>query len=211
MHVRELLTKRRRPLAISVLAATGAVLAVPLLLLALVVVVMYPDGTIEQLGPVSVQPAVPVMLLVPALLAVACAISHGTWTVPVVRRNARTAAARALSYVTVFVLGAAVVWLGDALAATPVLSGSLRNLFWMTGASLVTAALVGVVYAWLPVVVACGVAVLSAATENPWTLYGWLFHPTATDAQLVVAGAAVLVGILVAVWDPRSPGYLRND
>lgn len=211
MHVRELLTRpRRRPLTISVLAATGAVSAVPLLALALVVVLLYPDGEIERMGPVSVEPAIPVLLLVPALLAVACAVSHGTWTVPVVRRNGRTTAARALSYVTMFALGSAVVWLGDILAAEPVLSGSLRNLCWMTGTSLATAALLGVAYAWLPVVIACGTAVLSATTENPWTLYGWLFHPAATDGQFLTAAAVLLTGLSVAVWDPRSPGYLRT-
>jgi len=194
---------------VSALRATGFGHAVPVLLVALAVTVLYPDGTIETIGPLSVQPAVPVMLLVPALLAVACAVAHGTWPSAVIRRGARTATARAASYCIVLAAGGGVVGVASALSVAPVLGGMLRNLMWLTGVALVTAALAGVTTAWLPVVVACGAAVLSPSSEDPWTVYGWLFLPTSTGAQLAVASLVALVGVGVAVWDPRSPGYLR--
>lgn len=209
MHVRGLLSRRRRPTWWSILAATGAGSAVPVVLVALAVTVLYPDGVIESVGPVSVQPAVPVLLLVPGLLAVACAVSHGTWPTAVVRRSRRTAAARAASYMVVLAAGWGVVELGSALSTGSVVGGMLRNLLWLSGIAVATAALAGVTTAWLPVVVACGAAVLSPATGDPWTVYGWLFLATASGPQLAVAAVVAVLGIGVAVWDPRSPGYLR--
>ena len=118
--------------------------------------------------------------------------------------------ARGVSYLSAVAISLVVILLGGALADGDLLGGMLRNLLCMAGMTLATSALVGVTYTWVPVVVVCGAAVLSPSSENPWSLYGLLFHPRATPGQLAVGVALVVAGLAIAVGDPVSRGYLRR-
>jgi hypothetical protein len=218
VHVPALLssgTRRRHtrkpvlPLGV-VLRATELRTPVPLAVTALVVVLSFPDGRIERIGPVTLQPALPVLLLVPLLLATGCALAHATWRSPVVQRNRRVLLARGLSYGTALVTSLGIVLLGGALAEDDLGGGVLRNLLWMTGLALATAALAGVVYAWAPVVTITAAGILSSPGDDPWTLNGMLFHPQATAGQLTVAAVLCAAGFALAVADPVSRGYLRS-
>ncbi len=212
MHLPALLTGTvhgRGPLPWTVLRATGIRNTYPLVVLAVAVSVLFHDGVIDQVGPLTLTPALRVMVVVPAILAVACALGHDTVTTPVLARNGRVLAARALSYGTVLVLSAAVVVLGAVLAQADVLAASVRNLLWLTGVALATAALFGIAYSWFPVVLAFTGTMLTQPDDSDWSAYGFLFRDVATPAQLVVAGVIALAGLAVAVHDPRSPGYLR--
>lgn len=193
-----------------VLAASGLRDVVPLLVGALVISVVFHDGRIERLGPLTFQPAITVMTLVPIILAVACATSHATARTPVIARVPRVHLARALSYLTVLALSTLILALGTALAGGQAWAASIRNLLLLTGLTLLVGTLTGLVYGWIPAIAAFGASVLSSATDNPWTPYGLMLRETATTAQLVAAAVVCLTGLAVAVWDPRSPGYLRN-
>ncbi len=86
----------------------------------------------------------------------------------------------------------------------------MRNLLWMAGLTIATTSLVGITYAWLPVVVLCGAGLLSRATDDPWSLYGLLFHSRATAGQMCFAATVAACGLLGGMWDPHSRGYLRR-
>lgn len=218
MHVPALLSRRPRrghprepvlPLGL-ILRATDLRTPVPLAVTALVVVTAFPEGRIERIGPIGLQPALPVLLLVPVLLATGCALAHATWRTPVIHRNARVLLARGLSYGTALVGSLGVVLLGGALTGDDLGGGMLRTLLLMTGLALATAALAGVVYAWTPVVIITAAGILSPPGDDPWTLNGLLFHPQATAGQLTVAAVLCAAGFALAVADPASRGYLRS-
>lgn len=194
----------------TVLAVTGWWMTLPMLGLALVVTAAFPDGRIDHVGPMPLYPEVRLLTIVPLLLAVAVAIAHSGAGTPVVFVNRRVRAARLLSYATTMVLALAIVLLGGAVGTDPAVAASLRTLLLMTGICVLTAALVGVVYAFVPAVLAFAAAVLSSPGPGDWTVWGLLLRDTASASQLVVATLVGLVGIGVAVADPRSPDYLRR-
>ncbi|WP_102510023.1 hypothetical protein [Sanguibacter massiliensis] len=183
---------------------------IPLLVLGLVVTAVYHSGTIDELGPITFEPKIPVMVLVPVIFAVACGASHGTATSPVIVRCARVHVARAMSFLCVVVIALGALWLGDYLSATSVFVPSVRNFMLFGGVALAAAALAGVAYGWIPVVVLLGGAVLSPIDDSPFSFYGLVFG-NATTFQLCVVGLVATVGLTVAIWDPRSPGYLRRS
>jgi hypothetical protein len=197
-------------LAWQILTATGFAAPVPLFGVALATVVLYRDGRIEHVGPLTVQPAIPVILLVPLLLSIGCAVAHSTWRSPVVHRCLRVQVARAASYLAAVFISACVAALGGWLAEGDLMSGTMRNLLWMVGATITTTALIGITYAWLPVIIACGAGLLSTPSQNAWTLHGLLFHPQATDSQVRFAALTCAVGLAMGIWDPVSRGYLRQ-
>jgi hypothetical protein len=201
---------RGRPLIVRLLSATGFGATVPIFLGALATILLARDSKIEGIGPLRFQPSIPTILLVPLLLSISCGVAHSTWSIPVVQRSWRVHAVRAMSYLVALVISACIAGAGGRLAGTGLVGGMMRDLLWMAGATMATTALVGITYAWLPVVLISGTGVLSSPSDDPWTLYGMLFHPTATHSQLAVAAAACVAGLAVGIWDPVSRGYLRQ-
>lgn len=194
----------------TILAATGAGTASWLLVLALGITVVWHDGTIDRIGPLSLSPVMHVMVAVPALLAVACAVSHLAPRTPVVVRGGRTTTARVVSYVTVLGAGALVLALGDTLASSPTLGASARNLLLFSALALATAGLAGVAYAWVPVLLVLGSAVLSPADPAWWSLHAWVMAQTAEPVHVVIAGAACAASVAVAAADPLARASVRR-
>lgn len=190
------------------IAAGGLRGVAPLLVGALLVTVVYRDGTIRTLGPLVFSPELRVLVVVPLALAVAVAGAHAGTGTPVVVRNARVALARALSYVSVLALSVGILTLGGWFAEQGVAWGALRTLLLFSASGLLGGALVGPSMAWAPVVVLFGLAVTSQTSEDPWTIFALVLREDATTAQLVVTATAWLVGLAVAVTNPRGFGYL---
>lgn len=214
MHVPALLSRSRGSLSSvlgMVLRATGARTPLPLACVALAVVLLYPDGTIERMGPVPVQPPAPVLLLVPLLLATACSLAHIPWPSAVIVVSPRVLAARFGCYVVWLGAALLVAALGGALADVELTSGAIRNVLWLSGVAMATGALVGLAYGWIPVVVlGCG-GLLSTPSEWPWSWHGMLFHHVATSGQMTAAASLCVLGLGLAVADPVGRGYLRRE
>jgi len=201
----------RLPLTVWVLLrATGWLSTLPLLALAAAITLIFPDGEISRLGPFPLMPTLRVLVIVPVLLGVAVGVAHATARTPVVFRNGRVLGARAISYAVTSALAAAIVLLGTSVGPDVAAGASIRNLLLMSGLCAGTAALAGVVYAFVPGVLAFAAAVLSGPGESDWTPWALLFRESASGAQLVVASAVAVAGVGLAVLDPRSPGYLRD-
>jgi hypothetical protein len=211
MHLPTLLSGPGRGVGLLrvLLVATGFRNAYWLLGAALVVTVVYHDGAISRVGPIQLFPELKVMVVVPTLLATACAVAHGTTGSPVVVRNARVLVLRAVSYGTVLTASVCVLLLGARLADDPAFPATMRNLLWLVGVATATAALCGLLYAWFPVMLALTTTIVSPVSDSDWSLFGFFFRDSASSAQLTVATVLAAVGIAVAVWDPRSLGYLR--
>ncbi len=193
-----------------ILRATGFRNSAAIIGASAVLIVLGRDGTLRVLGPLSFQPAIPVMLAVPMLLSVGIGIAHSTWRSPVVRINARVRAARCVSFILATALACGVVGLGEAVSARPIWSGLLRNTLEMGGACLAAAALLGVAYVWVPAVLMYSLGLLTPYSESAWTPYGLLFFDQAAPGQILAAGAAFVLGLCVGVWDPVSRGYLAT-
>lgn len=194
-----------------ILLATGFRGVIPILALALGLTVVFPTGTIDRLGPLSFFPEIKALAVIPLLLALAVGLSHGTGASPVTVQNWRTRTARATSYVTCLSMAALILALGGALAADPDgFAAAMRNLLWLSALALLTATLAGLLYAWLPLILVYCAAVLSPATDTPWTPYGALLRGEARLAEIVVAGLLLCLALLVALWDPRSAEYRHS-
>lgn len=192
------------------LVVAGGLRAVaPLLVIATVITVLYPDGRIRTFGPLVLSPELRVLLVVPLVLSVAIAGAHAGTGTPVVIRNARVAVARAVSYLAVLGLSAAILTLGGFLAVEGGSSGALRTLLLFAACALVAGSSLGPSMAWAPVVILFGLAVTGPPSESDWTLFGLVLREEASVAQLVVTGVVFLAALAVAVGNPRSIGYLR--
>lgn len=188
--------------------ATGARTPLPLACVALAVAVLYPDGTIDRMGPVPVQPPAPVLLLVPLLLATGCSLAHIPWPSAVVVLNRRVLTARLGSYVVWLGVALLVAVLGGALASVDLTSGVIRNVLWLSGVAMATGALAGPAYTWIPVLVlGCG-GLLATPSSMPWSWHGLLFHHVATSGQMIAAVTVCVLGTGIAVTDPVGRGYL---
>lgn len=192
-----------------VLVASGLLDVVPLLAVAAGLTVILRNRTVTHLGPIQFVPALRVIILVPLLLAVACSLAHATARTPVIVRNRRTVAARALSYAVVLGFGALLLWLGDSLSVSHTFAAEARNLLLLTGLATAVGALAGTQYAWAPCFLVLGYALTSPQSDSPWSANAWLLGDTATSTQLAVAGTIAVAGLALAITDPRSPGYLR--
>jgi hypothetical protein len=191
-----------------ILLATGSRRTWPILVLALALTVFFPNGTIDRLGPLSFFPEIKALAVIPLLLALAVGLSHGTGASRVIRQNARTRAARAASYGVTLCGGGLILALGGALAAdTEGFAAAARNLLWLSAVALLTATLVGLLYTWLPLVLAYCAALLSPVTGSPWTPYGALLRGEARPGEIAVAGLILCAAVALALWDPRSSEY----
>ena len=155
------------------------------------------------------SPVMPVMVAVPSLLAVACAVSHVAPRTPVIVRNARTVLARTISHTTILAAAAGVLVVGEALNDAATLGPSMRNLLLLTGLALLTGGLAGVTYAWVPVLVLFGAGVLSSPDESTWSLYALVIAPTSEPVQLIAAGFLCAAALGIAAWDPLDRAYLQ--
>ncbi|AEI11113.1 hypothetical protein Celgi_0593 [Cellulomonas gilvus ATCC 13127] len=208
MHISPLLegSRRPRPVLVAVLAATGFRHAAWFAGAAAATALVARDASVERVGPLQLQPPVPVLMLVPALLAIGCALAHQALPCGVLTRSRRTTAAVSGSYAVFLAAAVAVVCLSAAWARVDVRDGSLRNLGWMVGLALGTSALAGVRLAWLPLVCALGFAMLSTPGS---TLATFVFAPTTTPWQVGIAGGLLAAGLALALWDPRHLSYPR--
>ncbi|MCB7138207.1 hypothetical protein [Cellulosimicrobium marinum] len=193
-----------------ILAATGVHGALVLLAVGLVVTLVWHDGTIDAIGPLTLAVPLPVVVAVPALLAVACGISHQWPRAPVVTWGPRVAGARALSHLTVLGAGVVLVAAGGLLTDPGAAAAALRNLFLLASVAVLVATLVAPAYAWLPVLGAFGVGVLSSPDDSAWSVHGLLMTPAAESVQVVVAGVACAATVLLAAWDPVARAYPRR-
>lgn len=191
-----------------ILAATGIHNSVVPIALAVTATVVWHGGVIRAIGPLSLAAPLPVVVAAPALIAVACGISHTPPRTPVITRSVRPVAARALSHLTVLAVGVAVAWVGDVLAPGSTLGPAVRNLFLLSAAALVASALAGPAYAWMPVVVLFGMGVLSNPTPEPWSLHALLMSSTAHPGQVLAVAGVCLVAVGLAAADLRNLAYL---
>jgi len=191
-----------------ILAATGVHGSLSLLAVALAVTLIWHNGVIASIGPIHLQPQLPVMAAVPLLLAVAIAVSHVGARTPVIFRNSRTLTARGFSHAIIMAAAAIVLFVGDALAVDPVLAASMRNALFLSSLALLGASFAGVEYAWLPVLVAFGSAILSPADAGVWSPYALLISPSVVPAQVAVGAALCTSSLVFASWDPVRPAYL---
>lgn len=172
----------------------GGVLDVaPLVVTAVVVTLVFRDGTINRLGPLSFEPELPLAVLVPVVL----------------RNGLRLRVARAVSYLSVLAVSIGVLALGSAITGGSLL-GPLRTLLLLTALAAAVGAVVGPAYAWLPVIVVLGSTLVAPAGDGAWTLYGLVLRPETTPGQLTGVGLAYLVGVGIAVLDPRHLGAIRT-
>lgn len=204
-------SRSRLRLLVRLAAASGFFAPWPLVTIAVVTVLAFANGRIESVGPLFFAPPIPSLLLVPVLLAVSVGICHGTWETPVVRRGRRVLLARAASYGAALVICLGVVGVASVRSEADVGGGLTRNALWMSGVTMATATLIGVAYAWLPVVTAAGAAVLSPATDEAWTLYGFVLRPEATPGQMLASALLCGACLALAIVDPPSRGYLRTS
>ncbi len=201
-----------RPLRLvrAVLASTGWYSTVPVLGLAVVLTVAFPDGRISHFGPLELNPQLRVLVAVPLLMAVAVGISQGIAPTPIVFRNGRVLAVRAACYALTLVLSWGIVLLGSRLGTGLPLAACLRNLLLLSGICAAVGALAGPVYVFIPAVVALAAAMVTPGESSEWAPWSMSFRETASTEQLVVAAVVAVVGLALAVGDPRSPGYLRR-
>lgn len=190
------------------LAVTGFASALKPLIAALALIRLFPHGTIAAVGPLVLSPEVRIITIVPLLMALAVAVSHNSSATPVVFENRRTLLARVLSLGTALGLSLCLVAAMSALGGQQIGLASLRNLLWTSGLALLVSALAGPVYAWFPLVLALGVALVSPADEADWSPYGLLLRDSVSPAQLLVAAGVFTVGAVVRVLNPRHHGYL---
>lgn len=193
---------------LTVLRATGFTVASAVILLALVVTLVFHDGTIERIGPLTLYPALHVMVAVPLLLSVACGIAHAPFDRPVIARNARTRVARVLSLGSAAAASVLVIGLGAGLDDAATLAPALRNLALFGALAVTVSVLVGAQHAWVPVVLLFCAAVTSSP-GGTWTLYSLVLG---TDVPPEVGAATTVVSVVVlalTAWDPRGLGYLR--
>ena len=192
----------------TILAATGVHASLLPVAVALVVTLVWRDGTIVAIGPLTLAAKLPVVVAVPTLLAVACAISHVPMRTPVVIRNVRTVTARAISHLTLLGAGLVVVAVGEVVSPESTAGPALRNLAVLGAAALVTAAFAGPVYAWVPVLVIFGLGVLSNPDDATWSIHALLMAPTVEGIQLGVMIPACLGAVVLAALDPLNHAYL---
>lgn len=192
----------------TILTATGVHASLLPLVLAAAVTVIWHDGVISTLGPLTLTPSLPVVLAAPSLLAVACGISHVPPRTPVIARNVRTVAARALSHLAVLAAGLAVTALGALLAPGATFAPAARNLMVFTAVALLVAGLAGPAYAWMPVVVLFGMGVLSNSDEATWSVNGLVMAQELRPGQLLAVVPLCLSALAVAALDPRGLAYL---
>ncbi len=192
------------------LAATGVHASLVPLAVAAVVTVIWRGGTISAIGPLTLAARLPVVVAVPTLLAVACAISHVAPRTPVIVRSLRTVLARGVSHLTVLAGGLAIVLLGEVLSPASTLGAATRNLMVLGAAALLVAAFAGPAYAWVPVLVLFGTGVLSNPDEATWSVHALLMTPTAQPIQLAVTVPVCLFAVLVAALDPLDRAYLSR-
>lgn len=191
-----------------VLRATEFRAMVPYLAAAVVVVLAFPEGVVSRLGPVTFTPSVPVVLLAPLLLSFGVGVAHSTWPVPVVARNRRTLVARAVSCLLALACSLAVVAVAAAVSDAVTFAALVRVLCVLSALTMAVGALAGIVHAWLPAVLVSGAALLSGASERPFTLYAMLLDTRATAGQTVLAVTLLAVGGVICLLDPMSRGYL---
>lgn len=200
---------RDRLNAWTLLVATGFRSVVPLFLIAAAAAMAVSDGTISRIGPLFFQPSLPIILLVPMLLSVASAAAHAAWPSPVIVRCPRVFLSRALSYLVSLAASFGVIGLAKISTSDALAGGMLRNMLLLSGIALLTTGLAGATYAWAPVVLVIGASMVAGRSESPWSLYSWIFATPASNTQLLISAAVCFAGLTTAIWDPRSPGYLK--
>ena len=192
----------------TIMAATGVHASLVPLVVAVLITVIWRGGMIVAIGPLTLAAKLPVVVAVPTLLAVACAISHVAPRTPVIARSGRTVIARGASHLTILASGWAVVLLGDLLSPVSTTGAATRNLMVFSAAALLVSAFAGPTYAWAPVLVLFGMGVLSNPDEATWSLHALLMTPAAQPLQLAVMVPVCLLAVLVTALDPLNRGYL---
>lgn len=192
----------------TLLAATGVHASLVPLALGLVATVIWRNGVITAVGPLTLASVLPVVVAVPTLLGVACGISHVPPRIPVIVKNSRTILARAISHLTVLVAGLVVIALGALVGPGATFGPAVRNLMVFSAAALLAAALAGPVYAWMPVVVLFGMGVLSNPDEATWTVHGLVMAQDVRPGQLLVVVPLCLGAVAIAALDLRGLAYL---
>lgn len=207
-------TERRvtRPLRLAraVLASTGWYATVPVLGLAVLLTVAFPDGRISYFGPLELNPELRVLVAVPLLMAVAVGIAQSATPSPIVFRNGRVVVVRAVCYALTLLVSWGIVLLGSELGTGLPLAACLRNLLLMSGICAATGALAGPAYVFIPAVIALAAGMVTPGESSEWAPWSMSFRETASTEQLVVAAVVAVIGLALAVWDPRSVGYLRR-
>lgn len=192
----------------TILSATGVHYCLIPLFIGLLATIIWHPGRIETFGPLTLVSPLPVVVAVPFLTSIASAISHVPSRTAVIVRSLRTFCARLLSHGTILAGSALIMLLGDALTEMDVAAAGLRNLFLLASLGLFVSALAGPVFAWVPVLIAFGVGILSPDSENSWSLNSMLMTSSAEPTQLIAAGTACLLALTLAALDPLNKAYL---
>lgn len=174
-------------------------------------VVLFRSRTIDQLGPISFHPGIPSVLVIPFIMSVTIASAHGEWPAPIIVQCGRVLVARSLSYYLSLHCAISIVGVAYLIVGSDLASAMLRNTLWMTAVAILTTTFVGAEFAWTPIAVLIGIGMLTGADSSIWSLYGILFRSPATVSQLWSASALCMLCVVVAIWNPRSFGYLKRS
>lgn len=176
---------------------------------ALLVVVGFPEGTVDRIGPFPLQPELRVLVVVPILCALATSISHLMSGSRVIRQVPRVHLLRLISLTCAAVVSGALVSMASCLGGSEVVGGLLRNYLWLAGVAMATSVSVGAAYAWFPLVAIFGLAIVLPSDASDWSLYGLLLREGATGPQLFLASLVFVANAALYVANPRCLGYLR--
>ncbi|GAA2526822.1 hypothetical protein [Rarobacter incanus] len=192
----------------TILAATGFRRTLPLFIAAAAVGIAAPDGTIDRLGPIVLQPAVPVVTFVPVLVGFAFGILNDAWPVAVIARNRRLIASRAVSLAMATLLAILVVVVIASVSNVATAATLIRNVLWVAGLALAVGSLWGATYAWLPGVVFYLAAIVWGPSDSALSPYALLLAPVDQATDIVVPACVAAAALVIGVTNPRNLGWL---
>ncbi|GAA2241675.1 hypothetical protein GCM10010401_13120 [Rarobacter faecitabidus] len=191
-----------------ILAATGLRRTLPLFIAAAAVGIAVPDGMIDRLGPIMLQPVVPVVTFVPVLVGFAFGILNDAWPVAVIARNRRLIASRAVSLATATLLAILVVVVIASLSDVATAATLTRNVLWIAGLALAVGSLYGATYAWLPGAVLYLAAIVWGPSDSAFSPYMLLLVPVDQALDIVVPACVAAAALVIGVANPRNLGWL---
>lgn len=178
--------------------AQGLRNGIALLILSIIVTVAFPNGVIAQVGPLLLSPELRVLQVVPLMLSMFLVVTIHEFPSAVIFLNNRVRRARALSlsFSTLICLG--ILATGEMIAYQGTSFSALRNFLLLGGITLIGAAALGNVYAWILPILGFGATLISPASDSDWSLHGMLFRDFASTAQILLSLALFIVGLRCA-------------
>lgn len=180
-----------------------------LLIASTVVTVAFPNGIIRQIGPLTLSPELRVLQVVPLMLSMFLVVTIHEFPSATIFLNSRVRRARVLSLSFSTTASLCLIAVGEAIAYQGTSFSALRNFLFLGGITLISAAVVGNVYAWILPIVGFSATLISPMSESDWSLYGLFFRDFASIEQIRWGFLVFIVGTIICVAHPRGFGYLR--